>query len=395
MLLLAPLMVVSAAIMLSAGGMALASAAALAATSSSADIGSSAGHLVLDGQPYRFVGVNAYELATEWGTNSGCGAMVSDDQLNAFFASLRPNSLVRIWAFQGSMATNVNTHQIDGGLLDRVFSAAAAHGQRLIVSLTDQGGTCDNGHWKDPAWYDGGFMDVINAPSNTDGRGLTRLSYWDYLQAIVLQAIVAQFRSSPALGMWEPISEPEPSTCPTQYEPRDCAGHQTCPDEAVAARALRHFFDVVGAEIHVLDPNHLVKDGMLGGGQCGTTGPEYEYVSGSPGIDVLSYHDYYPGPTLIGGDQWNGLDLRFQQATALDKPIIAEEMGMEAGPGAGCPSLWRRTNEVAARVQAQLGAGSSVVLLWDWVPEMTSPCAFDIAPGDPVLNALASYPLNP
>ena len=153
-------------------------------------------------------------------------------------------------------------------------------------------------------------------------EGLTPLSYWGYLQAIV-----TQFRSSPALGMWEPISEPEASTCPSQYQPLDCAGHQTCPNQALAARALRHFFDVVGAEIHALDPNHLVEDGMLGGGQCGTAGGEYEFVSGSPGIDVLSYHDYYPGPALIGGDQWNGLGVRFQQAAVLEQAHHRREMG--------------------------------------------------------------------
>jgi len=57
---------------------------------------------------------------------------------------------------------------------------------------------------------------------------------------------------------------------------------------------------------------------MLGGGQGGTAGGDYEYVSGSPGIDVLSD----PGPALIGSDQWNGLGVRFQQAAVLDKPII-------------------------------------------------------------------------
>ena len=222
-------------------------------------------------------------------------------------------------------------------------------------------------------------MDVTNALSNTDGQGLTPLSYWDYLQAIV-----TRFRSSPVLGMWEPISEPEASTCPSQYELLDCGGHQTCPDDAAAAGALRHFFDVVGAEIHTLDPNHLVEDGMLGGGECGTAGSEYEYVSNARVIDVLSYHDYYPGPALIGGDQWNGLAVRFDQASALDKPIIVGEMGMETGPGPGCPSLWRRTNVATARIQAQMAAGSSGVLLWDWEPATTSPCSLDIAPGDPM-----------
>jgi hypothetical protein len=123
---------------------------------------SGGGRLLLDGRPYRFVGVNAYELATEWGVNAGCGAMLSDDQLNAFFAALRPNSLVRIWVLQGSMATNFNSHQLDWGPLDRVFNAAANHGQRLIASLAGIGGVCDNMHWQDPSWFNGGYMSVFN-----------------------------------------------------------------------------------------------------------------------------------------------------------------------------------------------------------------------------------------
>jgi hypothetical protein len=67
--------------------------------------------------------------------------------------------------------------------------------------------------------------------------------------------------------MWEPISETEASTCPPQYQPLNCSGHQTCPNEAVAAAALRHFFDTVGGEVHALDRQHLVESGLLGGGQ--------------------------------------------------------------------------------------------------------------------------------
>ena len=362
-------------------------AASSASEAPAGDIQASGRSLVLDGQTYRFVGVNAYEIATDWGTNAGCGPMLSDSQLNAFFASLRPDSLVRMWAFQGSMAINDHTFQLDWAPLDRVFAAAAAHGQRLVVSLTDQGGTCDDQHWQDPSWYEGGFMNVFDDPTSTGGRGLTPMSYWAYLQAIV-----SRYRSSPALGMWEPISEPEASTCPSQYEPYNCSGHQTCPNEPVAAQALRHFFDVVGGEIHALDPDHLVEDGMLGSGQCGTQGADYQYVSASPGIDVLSYHDYYPGSERMGGDEWNGLAVRFRQAAALDKPIMAGEMGIRAGPA--CTTLRRRSRETTARIRAQVAAGTVGALLWDWMPQATSPCTYDIVPGDPVLKAIASYRLG-
>jgi hypothetical protein len=351
-------------------------------------IGVSGGTLMLNGHVYRFTGVNAYEIATDWGTNAGCGGELTDGQLNELFASLPPDSLVRFWAFQGTMATNVTTHQIDWGPLDRVFAAAAAHGQRLIVTLTDQGGTCDGDHWQDQSWYDGGFEQVFNDPATTDGRGLTPLSYWDYLQAVV-----NRYKSSPALGMWEPISEAEASTCPQEYQPLDCSGHQTCPDEATAAQALRHFFDVVGTEIHALDPDHLVESGLLGGGQCGTSGADYQYVSASPGIDVLSYHDYYGPSAALGGDQWNGLAVRFAQAHALGKPIIGGEVGIVAGTGGECLGSSARSADFQTRLRAQMPAGSSGVLFWNWVPTLTQPCSYDIGPGDPTLSMLASVAL--
>ncbi|HEY7917940.1 MAG TPA: hypothetical protein VIC86_13270, partial [Acidimicrobiales bacterium] len=264
------------------------------------------------------------------GTNAGCGTMLTDAQLDQLFSSLAPESLVRIWVFQGSMAINVHTGQLDWGPLDRVFAAAAAHSQRLIAVLTDQGGTCDGDRWQDPPWYQGGFRSADNPPSPTGGSGRTPLSYWDYLHAVV-----SRYAASPALGMWEPISEAEASTCPPQDESADCNGHQTCPDESAAAEALRSFFDTVGGEIHALDPRHLVETGLLGGGQCGTQGADYQYVSASPGIDVLSYHDYY-AEAALGGDRWNGLVVRLGQAAALGKPVIGGEVGMNAGTAPVC-----------------------------------------------------------
>jgi mannan endo-1,4-beta-mannosidase len=325
--------------------------------------------------------VNAYELATDWGVNQGCGPMLTDAQMNAFFASLPPNSLVRFWAFQGSMAINVNTHQLDWAPLDRVFAAAAAHDQRLVVVLTGQGGGCDDGQWKDPAWYEGGFQQVY------DPTGMTPLSYWDYLQQIV-----ERYKSSPALGMWEPISEAEASTCPVQDEPNDCSGNQTCPDEVTATQALRHFFDTVGGEIHALDPAHLVEDGLISSGQCGTVNTDFVTVSESPGIDVLSYHDYSDPSDVLPGDQWNGLATRLHQAALIGKPIIGGEEGIMAGTAPGCMSDAQRVPLMLGKIEGQMQAGSSGVLVWDWMPAVAAPCDWDVAPGDPLIAALDSVP---
>ncbi len=336
--------------------------------------------LYLHGSPYRFIGLNAYEAATDWGVNEGCGANLSNAQLEGLFSSLPHDSLVRFWAFQGTMATNVHTHQLDWAPLDRVFSAAASHHQRLIVTMTDQGGVCDGGHWQDPAWYEGGFMSVFDSPTTTDGNGLTPLPYWTYLQEIV-----TRYARSPAVGMWEPISEAEASTCPAAFEPTQCSGHQQCINEAIAASALRHFFDVVGAEIHALDPRHLVESGLLGGGQCGTQGADYGYVSASPGIDVLSYHDYY-GAKPFGGDRWNGLAVRFRQSVVVGKPIIGGEVGADASASIDCQSLRLRELSLRQIVGAQLSRGGSGDLLWNWVPVPQPNCSYDIGPADPVMT---------
>lgn len=351
---------------------------------SSNSIGVSGTHLTLNGVPHDFVGLNAYEAATEFGTNAGCGSQESDAQLDQLFSSLPPNSLFRINASQGSMATDVNSDQINWGPLDRVFAVAAQHQQKLIVTLTGEGGVCDNMHTQDLAWFDGGFQDVFNDPSTTDGRGLTPLSYWSYLQQIV-----SRYRNSPALGMWEPISEPAATTCAPQFEPLNCAGNTTCPNELAAAQALRHFFDVVGGEIHSLDPGSLVESGTIGSGQCGTSGNDYQYVSASPGVDVVSYHDYY-GAAALSGDQWNGESVRFRQAKAINKPIIAGELGIMAGTAPGCLSLSQRAAEMTAKMNAQEQYGASAFLVWNWYPSPTTACDYATFPGDPLLSALAS-----
>jgi hypothetical protein len=337
-------------------------------------------HLLLNGAVYHFTGVNAYEAGTEWGVNVGCGPELSDAQLNLLFASLPPNSLVRFWAFQGTIGTHVDTGQLDWGPIDRVFAAAAAHDQRLIVVLTGQSGGCDGNSWKDPAWYEGGFKDVENAPGSTPASGEDTMSYWTYLQAIV-----SRYADSPALGMWEPISEAEASTCAPGYVGANCYGHLSCPDETASAQAMRYFFDTVGAEIHALDPRHLVESGLLGGGQCGTSGSDYQYVSASPGINVLSYHDYY-GAAAMGGDQWNGLGVRFAQAAALGKPIIAGEVGINADSSPGCLGLQSRNALFKAKIASQVAAGSSGLLAWDWVPTPAGTCNTDIGPTDPLME---------
>src|SRR4051812_22823351 len=117
-------------------------------------VGADGASLVLDGKPYRFTGVNAYQIATLWSVNAGCGTQVND--LDAFFAGLRPDSMVRFWAFQ-QLGYNTRTRSIDFAGIDRVVAAAERAKQRLVFTLGNQSGVCDDEHWRDKAWYGGGY----------------------------------------------------------------------------------------------------------------------------------------------------------------------------------------------------------------------------------------------
>jgi hypothetical protein len=280
------------------------------------------------------------------------------------------------------MAINYKTKQLDWRPLDRVFDAAAKHGDFLLVSLTGQDGTCDDGHWKGADWYRKGYKRA----HDDDGRGLAPIAYRDYVRKVV-----QRYRSSPALGMWEPVNEPETSSCPARYASSQCYGHLVCPSEHRGALALRHFFDAVGTQIHRLDPRHLVESGFIGSGQCGTSGDDYRFVNASPGIDVLSYHDYYAATARVGGDRWNGIGVRLRQAAALHKPIIGGEIGVAAGRGGACASRAQRRSHVGAKARQQIAAGSDGVLIWDWQPAPTSRCDYSTYPGDPVLALVGHH----
>jgi mannan endo-1,4-beta-mannosidase len=330
----------------------------------------------LDGSPWRFTGVNAYELATFWGINAGCGPMLTDVQMESFFASLRPGSAVRFWAFQG-LATNATTKQRDWRPIDRVVEAATRHRQKLIMALSGQGGGCDDGHWKDVAWYNGGYRRAFD----DDGKGIAPAPYWSYLHDVA-----ARYATSTVVALWELVSEPEAKPSP--------AG--PC-NQAAARRALRSFFDTVGGELHRIDSNHLIGSGALGSGQCGTSGMDYQYVHQSPGIDVASYHDYGADSTPVPGDRWNGLQARLNEMRIAGKPLIVGEVGMKAQHNlAGCMALLARSDHVRAKMTGQFSAGVSGFLLWDWVPSDEGGCTYEnITAGDPLLGMLHDYQSQP
>ncbi|WP_442972007.1 beta-mannosidase [Rhodococcus sp. P1Y] len=318
--------------------------------------------LKLDGSPWWPTGFNAYQLATNWSVNYGCGAMVD---LDRYFSTLPAHSMTRFNAFQ-ALATNKFTGHLDFGPMDAVFAAAEAHDQLVVPVLAAQDGACEGDVFKDRQWYLDGW-------STTPTSGL---SFQDWTAVAV-----DRWKNSPALAAWELVGEPETSTC------TDAACHwstRTCTPDA--AQILRSFFDTAGAQIRALDTRTLITAGLTGGGQCGSQGDEYKYLGESPVVDVLQYHDYGADGVPLPGDQWNGLARRITQSGEVGKPLLVAEIGELAG---SCVSLTDRAAHIQTKIDGQRTAGSAGALLWAFVPDpRPGECTFDIGFDDPLWQVL-------
>jgi len=327
--------------------------------------------LTLDGKPWTFTGFDAFGATTNYGINWGCGSPVYD--LDQMFGSLKPRSVVRIWAFQALAWNNkANPQHQDFGAIDNVVQAADRHGVKLIMTLSDQSGTCDDGAWHDPAWYEGGYKQV----RHDDGRGLQDRSYADYVTDIV-----TRYRHDPAIAFWEPVNEPEASTC-SGTTGSGCFNNnnRSCPQ--YSDQILRGFFDAIGAQIKAIDPNHLISAGVAGGGECGVASGFMDTIAASPYVDLMTYHDYGSEATALP----SGLSDRLAQAGREGKPIIVEEAGIGGG-SSPCRSDDARAALVQAKAKAFLQAGGAGWLPW-WYSQSPSSCGEDFGPSDPLIAVL-------
>ncbi|WP_068155206.1 beta-mannosidase [Rhodococcus phenolicus] len=327
--------------------LAAAGCAATPSTTPVSRVAVSGNGLTLDGAPWWPTGLDAYQLATRWSVNRGCGAEVD---LDAYFASRPAGSVTRFNLFQ-QLAVNKYTGRLDFGPIDAVFASAERHGGLVIPVLVGQDGACEDERYKDRDWYLTGWT----------ASGSTPLSYRDWVATAV-----SRWGTSPAIAAWEPIGEPEAGVC----HDTQCSLHRrTCPDDS--ARVLRDWHDTVGALIRSHDPVHPITAGLLGGDQCGTAGPGYAIVADSPFVDFVQYHDY---------DDSLFLPLRLSQTP---KPIVVTELGIHAG---SCLSLQERADRIGVRIDSYRELGAAGALLWAFVPDPRPDlCTYDIGPADPVL----------
>lgn len=358
-----------------------------ATASSSSFVSAAGGQFLLGGRPTKFVGYNQYRLTSMPGgfVCDGSYGPISDaslaqrlDQMKAAGATV-----VRSWWFQRFWQQGPAGDQ--WAAFDRLLSAAAARSMRVIPVLVNQWPDCE---WPSIAKNHGFYASAYRSP----GYG-NSLSFRDWATMVA-----TRYASRPELAWWTLVNEPEAGFV-------DGNGSYQCPTDAAAV--LRAFADDMTGAIKAVDPNHLVSLGTIGEGQCGTSGDEYRFVHAGA-VDILEIHDYHHANQPMPGDQYNGAQVRLNQATALGKPIFVGEAGIAADIGPTGSStgtinrttLARRAQFFNARMAAQLTAGMDGYLVWESIVEdsassyNTAGDRYGVGPGDLTGSVVRAWSLR-
>jgi mannan endo-1,4-beta-mannosidase len=308
--------------------------------------------LVLDGRPYRFVGLNV-----------GTGVCGNTASIETALDSIGPGqNAIRFWFLQ-QFATRSGAR--DWTKLDRVVAAARDRNVRIVATLVNQWADCEGsgGFQKTESWYQTGYR------SQVQPNGTKTYREW-------VAEVVARYEDEPTILMWQLVNEAQADSSPG-------GGCSTTADDT-----LKAFAEDVAGMIKSIDQNHLVNLGTIGDGNCGTANDQYKTVQSSSLLDVLEIHQYHPWS--YSGDAWNGTKVRIRQAAELNKPLFNGEdgilLGSEASSSAERAAMW------AAKFADHLtGDGMVGELLWTWHNGRTPVTGHDIGSGDPVFGVLPDF----
>jgi mannan endo-1,4-beta-mannosidase len=317
--------------------------------------------LLLDGEPYRFTGINIYDANSDGlcGDQMDSGTVLQDSLL----AIGSGKNVVRAWFFQ-PLAVN-SAGDRDWAAFDHTLEVAGEAGYKVIATLTDQWGECGDGSingFKTQAWYESGYTDV--QPGNT-------VSYRDWVEEIV-----THYKDDPRIAFWQLINEAEVKD----------SEFAACPAGNGPADILKAWAEDVSGLVKSVDANHLVSLGTIGNGQCGAQGAQYEFVHDLPTIDMCEFHDHHAPLATLPGDEFNGLLLRLQQCANLEKPLFLGEVGIIPDEFDG--TLDDRADAFMAKRNAVFAAGAQGFLAWAWDKDGSGFDNTDIGPNDPALYAL-------
>lgn len=333
--------------------------------------------LVVDGSPFRFVGVNIYDAASSERYSCNVGKRMSDAELLRTMTYLRDNAgvtVVRFWAYQ--TYTQGGTYW-DG--IDRVVAAAKLTGLKVLPVLEDGPGNCTNtdqavpkSQYEGDTWFSQGYQVPY---------GNATLSFRDYATLVA-----AHYADEPTILGWSMINEADTSA-------RDADGESVLVD----------FGRDIATAIRTVDEHHLISVGTQSNGAPGGSGPDFTAVYGLPEIGFAEVHDwgYWGSDTspMFGGDgaappaadapACTALDApigcSFALAAQLDKPLIVGEAGIQATDG---DERTRRAGLLRAKMDAAYAAGAAGYLIWGVTTGPTDGYDLLVADDDPLVDEM-------
>lgn len=355
-------------------------------TASAADgdgfVGVDGSDFVLDGSPFRFVGVNIYDAASSDRYSCRAATQMSDTELVSTLRYLHDEAgatVLRFWAYQ--TYTQGATYW-DG--VDRVLAAAKRTGMKVIPVLEDGPGDCTTSEGRVPkaefegdTWFTRGYRQPY---------GNATLSYRDYVSKVT-----AHYADDPTILGWSMMNEADTSA-------RD--GDQS---------ALVGFAGDIASVIRSADPNHLITVGTQSNGAPGASGRDFAAVYGLPSISFAEVHDWgywgsdtapMPGgegstPPNASSPECSALNApigcSFALAAALGKPLVVGEAGMK---GTTAAERDVRAGLLRAKMDAAFAAGAAGYLIWSVTTADTD--GYDVLTSrkDPLLGQLSQVATN-
>jgi endo-1,4-beta-mannosidase len=283
--------------------------------------------LMLDGERYRFLGVNIYSLASAAPGSDGfaCGERRTDAEVGAIMDELAAMgcNAVRIDAYQ-----SFTSGDTDYARLDLIIDEARRRGIRVIMTLENQWPDCTEGGYKYSDWYRSGYR----AP-----YGAYPLSYREYVARVV-----RRYRDEPTVLMWQLMNEAESKTLQNLDDPE----------------ALLAFAEDMAAVVHGIDDGHLLSLGTIGVARPGSGGAFYALLHQLPGIDLAEAHDYHADTQAMPREVW----LSLLAARAIGRPFFIGEIGMDSPPLEPA----QRATLVVEKLEAAWYAEADGALIWSY-----------------------------
>lgn len=268
--------------------------------------------LFVNGQRFRSVGVNRYNLLTTG--NLGCAGVESNSDIDTFFSQLYQlhATTVRFWFFQSFTGSGTQLAQFD-----YVLSQADKYGIKVIPVLENHWKACTQGGTKSPGWYASGYNSNYGYPLS--------------LKAYIAK-VVPLYKNATAIMAWQIMNEAEDSD----------------------ATGFINFARDISGYIKSLDPNHLVSLGTVGSGQAPGS-QYYRTIHAISTIDLLEYHDYGRDTVAFPSQ----LAARFSDSIALNKPLFIGEAGILSSAG-------NRAGLFQAKMDAFFQQGGAAYLIWSY-----------------------------